>query len=187
MRASMRRWTIGLLCLGGALAFSGCSQADGGASGEAAAQVAPAASKEASAERLLERCAERWGHVSQGNWIEAYEFFAPAERKTSSLQQFLKGKDHHRYEKPEQPQLLKLNGDTGKVLVASMWTPTHPALHKVDLGQDSMTQRLEVVETWRWMEGDWYYLSAESAQEFFLANPGMTRPASDAPSAPPAR
>ena len=124
----------------------------------------------------MDRCTKRWEKVMHGDWIEAYDYLAPSERKNSSIQDFLKGKTNHRYENLERPRALKLQGDEGYVLVACLWTPIHPALHNLDLGKEDLTRRLEMVETWRRGEGDWYYLKAEYPSDFFAAHPEIPRP-----------
>jgi hypothetical protein len=139
-------------------------------------------------ERVATRCTERWKRVDAANWIEAYEYLPPAERKILTLVDYLQGKSKHRFEKPEKPEVLELKDGVAFVSVACMWTPVHPALANVKLGPgESLTERVEMIETWKLTEGEWYFAEATPTREFFVAHPDVPRPTpkASAPGADP--
>lgn len=151
--------------------------------GSAGDQTATAGSTPSESERIALRAAERWKRVAAANWIEAYDFLPPAERKTLTLVDYLQGKSKHLYENPDVPEVLEVKVDVAFVSVASMWTPMHPALASVKLGPgESLTQRLEMIETWKQTEGEWYYADATPIREFFVAHPEVPRPTAKASS-----
>lgn len=158
-----------------------CDRAESGSSGSGVQPVtaAPASSE---AERVASRCAERWKKVAAANWIEAYDYLPPEERKVLTIVDYLQGKSRHRYEHPDVPEVLEVKGDLAFVAVASMWTPVHPALSNVKLGPgESLTQYLEMIETWKKTEGEWYYADAAPNREFFATHPEVRRPTAKAP------
>jgi hypothetical protein len=161
---------------------AGCRPAEseqGGAGGPSA--TTPSTPTES--ERIALRSAERWKKVAAANWIEAYDYLPPDERKTLAIVDYLQGKSKHRYESPDVPEVLEVKGDVAYVAVASMWTPTHPALATVKLGPgESLTQRLEMIETWKRVEGEWYFAENATVREFFVAHPEVPRPTAKAPS-----
>jgi len=163
------------------LVVAGCSQGSTPPATTTGTTTAPAMND---SERVLHRCTERWKKVAAGDWIEAYDFQAPALRKTQTISDYLMGKANHRYESPETPELLELTDDRAYVYVACLWTPTHEALKTIKLqpGQ-SLTEHLEMVETWRKSENEWFYANALSVPEFFNVNPLVKKPAPRAPAA----
>ncbi|MFN0008529.1 MAG: hypothetical protein ACKVXR_11555 [Planctomycetota bacterium] len=145
-------------------------------------QPSATASTSSEAERVASRSAERWKKVAAKDWIAAYDFLPPEERKVLSIVEYLQGKSKHLYENPDVPEVLEVKDDVAFVSVASMWTPTHPALANVKLGPgESLTQYLEMIETWKKTEGQWYYADAMPIREFFVAHPDVPRPAAKTP------
>jgi len=128
-------------------------------------------------ERVVARSAERWRRVAAAEWVEAYSYLAPSVRKTTDLGTYLRGKATHVYEKPGEPQVLELSGDTAFLRATATWTPRHPLLDKVELepGQ-TLTQAIEMIETWSWVDGDWFFVRADQPAEFFNDRPDL-RPA----------
>lgn len=152
----------------------GCDRASPGQGGQTSGT--PSASSDL--EHVTLRCSERWKRVGAANWIEAYDFLPPAERKILTLVDYLQGKSRHRYENPEPPEILEMKDNQAFISVACMWTPVHPALANVKLGPgESLTQRVEMIETWKKTEGEWYFAEATPIQEFFVAHPDVPRPA----------
>ncbi len=139
-------------------------------------------------ERLVERSKARWGCVSKGDWIAAYDFVTPEQKQALPLAQFLPGKDLHEYANPQVQKVLRIEGEKGYVLASAVWTPHHPQLQQVKLepGQ-TLTQELKMIETWVWVDGDWMYFTAEGDTEFlekhpeFLKPPTNAAPGSDSP------
>jgi hypothetical protein len=141
---------------------------------------------EATPERLVERSKARWKLVADKNWIEAYDFSAPEVKKMVSLAQYLPGKSNHEYANPVVGEVVKIEKDQGYVRASSMWTPHHPDLARVKLepGQ-SLTEQVDVIESWHFVDGDWWYVRAQNEEEFFHAHPELLRKSETTPSSTP--
>lgn len=163
-------------------AFTACNQ--GGAEVSTTAQPALEVQKPSpTAERLLERSKSRWDVIVRKDWIAAYDYLSPEQRKDLSLQDFLRDKSNHLYANPRMETVLKLDGENGYLRGSVLWTPQHPQLTKavVPPGQ-TLTQELQMVETWRWADGDWQYVSADRDYEFLEKHPDLLKdPKSVAP------
>lgn len=146
----------------------------------AAAQDAKPA--EPTRERLVARATERWAKIVQADWIQAYDFLSPEQKRATPLAQYLMNKQNHRYENPHVGEVLACDGKDGYVQVSSLWTPQHPKFKEVKLepGQ-SLTQAIEMIESWRWAEGDWTYLRAQNPEEFYQEHPELLRAAPKEP------
>jgi hypothetical protein len=161
---------------------AGCDRAESG-QGAGGGEPTAATSTLSELERIALRAEERWKRVAAENWIEAYDYLPPDERKTLTLMDYLQGKTRHRYESPEAPEVLQVEGDVAYVWTACMWTPVHPALANVKLGPgESLTERLEAVETWKRTAGEWFYADVTPVREFFAAHPDVRQPSPKAPS-----
>lgn len=132
-------------------------------------------------ERLIERSTARWKRVAKAEWIEAYEFITPEQKQAISLNQYIQGKSVHEYGNPRVGQVLKLEKDLGYLRVSALWTPHHPALDKVKLepGQ-TLTEDLDMIESWRFVGGDWFYLRAQNEEEFYEQHPDLLKKAPEA-------
>jgi hypothetical protein len=122
-------------------------------------------------ERLLHRSAELWQHKQAGDWIQVYDFLAPGFKASMPLGKFLSGKENHIYEDASDPFVLKIEKDRGYVEVHVQWTPTHPILSSVDNAEGSLTQILDEVDEWVWLEGEWWL-----AQQHRIADLRTTHP-----------
>jgi hypothetical protein len=57
-----------------------------------------------------------------------------------------------------------------------LWTPQHAQLKtlKLEPGQ-SLTEEVPIVETWKWLQNNWYFVEQEGADKFFEAHPELLR------------
>ncbi len=143
----------------------------------AAAVQAPTAPKHEPTEaRLLERVRERWARAEAGDWVAAFEYQGAEVRKELGLAQYLAKAQHHTYNNVRVLEVLALQGDVGYVRVGGLWTPTHPQLKRVKLepGQ-TLTQDIEIIETWRFADGDWFLMRPDRPEEFFEEHPELLR------------
>jgi hypothetical protein len=159
------------------LATSSCDQKDV-VQAKAPAPATAAAAAAPTAERLTERADARWKLIAKQEWIEGYEYLAPEIRQAMSLSQYIQGKSVHEYANPKVEEIVKLEKDLGYARITALWTPHHPALAKVKLepGQ-TLTTEIEMIETWRFVGGDWYYLKAQKPDEFFERHPELLKKA----------
>jgi hypothetical protein len=161
------------------LTIASCNRSDVQAKTTAPAVTAQAAP---TAERLAERAAERWKRVAKAEWIEAYDFLTPDMKQKQKLSQFIQGKETHEYTNPRVGEVMKIEKDQGFIRTSALWTPHHPALAKVKLepGQ-TFTESIDMIETWRFVGGDWYYVTAHNEEVFFEHHPEMLKKDASAP------
>ena len=164
------------------LATSSCNSRD--AETKAGAPASSAPDKAApTTERLVQRSGDRWKRIAKQEWIEAYDFLTPDQKKAVSVSQYIQGKSNHEYANPRVGDVLKKEKDQAYLRVSALWTPHHPQLAKVKLepGQ-SLTEDIDMIETWRFVGGDWYYVRAQNEEDFFQHHPDLLKKPSDAKS-----
>jgi hypothetical protein len=151
---------------------AGCGQGDVQA-GKPAAQAATA---EPTRERLEARVGERLKSVEARDLAAVHNYFSPAMKKQRTLGQFAQQMENHKYESCRMVEILATNQDMGYVRTGALWTPTHPQVQRVKLepGQ-TLTQDIEIIETWQWVENDWHFVRQESESDFFEANPDLLK------------
>ncbi len=139
--------------------------------------AAPAA-KTPTEEALMERARARWASIDKEDWIEAYNFITPEVRKVNPIGKYLQGKENHRYDNPVIEKVVAKDEAKGVVYVRSrvLWTPQHAQLKtlKLEPGQ-TLTEEVPIVETWKWLQNDWYFVEQEGADKFFEAHPELLR------------
>jgi len=170
---------IGVLCL--AFPLIGCSGSDVDPAevhaAEKAEPVTKAPAVEAPAPQVgdtksaLARSAKRWEMIAAEDWIQAYDYLAPARRKQETLAQYLSNKEDHEYRNPSKPHLIGTDGDFAYIEFSVVWTPHHPILNTVDIGPESYTQTLNMIESWQWVDGEWYWIHVARQNEFLAAHP----------------
>jgi hypothetical protein len=180
--------TTALSCIGLLLALSACSPATSNAQTNAPAVVA---APEPTATRLTERIQGRWATIVKNDWIAAFEFLSPEQKRHTGLSKYLQNKEHHKYENPRVAQVVAITGKEAYAQVFALWTPVHDRIGTIDNlapGQ-TLTQDVEFLETWRWAEGDWTYVRAQRPEDFYKDHPELLRaePAKTGQSAEPAR
>lgn len=121
---------------------------------------------------LRGRARARWGHIARGNWVTAYEFLTPARRDQESLGSFLQGKQDHEYTRPRVLGILDVRGETAFVQVTVVWIPHHSVLGG-GWPDGELSEQLEMVETWQWVDGVWYWSAVERPGEFFGKHPEL--------------
>jgi hypothetical protein len=132
--------------------------------------------------RLLERSAARWAHVTRGEWVESYDSLSPTVKGWLSMEEFLQGKRMHRYEDPGRPELIGIDMEhdhVAYVRVNVKWSSSAPAQTIIcfdrfpeEYGQD----RIEAVETWEWLDGEWWMRWPMSRpSDFFADHPELLR------------
>lgn len=147
-----------LLMAGTVMGIQSCNEdpEDGKSDGAKAAAPAPAAEK--TTEHLLARSEARWEHVAGGDWIDSYDYLSPTIKQWMSIYQFLEGKGNHKYENPSKPELVAYDPedeDKAYVQVNVKWTPLHPILAQVEERPEDLGARIDMIETWVWVDGDW--------------------------------
>lgn len=120
---------------------------------------------------VLDRCRERWEVVVAADWIQAFDFNDPRAKELEPLGSFLQGKEHHEYRNPSKPNLIGTEGDLAYMELAVLWEPHHPIIQTVSNKPEDMTQELHMVETWRWVDGEWYFVGNERQSDFHKAHP----------------
>src|SRR5262249_27350743 len=129
--------------------------------------------------RLLERANVRWAAIMKADWVSVHDLLTPELKHDAPLAQYLAQTQFHTYQNAKVAEVLAIEKDMGYVRSSSLWTPTHPDLARVKLdpGQ-TLTQELKVIETWRWVGGDWCYSKMELETEFFQQHPEFLKVAS---------
>jgi hypothetical protein len=141
------------------------------------ASASPAEIRRPTESRLIERSKERWRLSSAGEWIDVYDLLSPKVKKQMSLYAFLDGKQHHVFNDPSAPRLVGVEGAKAYTEVTVTWTPQHPALMRAEIPEgESLTERFELIETWEWVENDWYLeWPPERPAEFFEQHPDLLK------------
>lgn len=165
---------IGALCL--ALPLTGCNGSDADpdevhVAGKTEPPVEAPAPKVRDAKVALARAAKRWEMIAAEDWIQAYDFMAPTRRKQEKISQYLSNKEDHEYRNPSKPHLIGTDGDFAYIEFSVVWTPHHAILNMVDIGPENYTQTLDMIETWQWVEGEWYWIRVDRQNEFLAAHP----------------
>lgn len=144
-----------------------------------AAPVAPVI--QPTAERALQRSQERWAFGMKKEWVQAYDFSAPEVKRDMPLERYLGGMRVHQYENMRATDVLAIQGDKAFVRVSGLWTPKDPKISRVKLepGQ-TLTQEITMIETWRFVDGDWCYVSPERDSDFFEKHPDLLKQPKDA-------
>ncbi|MFT7669993.1 MAG: hypothetical protein ACI8X5_002700 [Planctomycetota bacterium] len=172
--------TIGGLGLGFALLFvlATCSENTLGPEeavvDSAPAEIAVLAGLESDGpkmETVVSRSESRWDTVTAGDWIQAFEFQDPRAKTIQPIGTYLQGKEHHEYRNPSKPHMIGSEGDLVYLELAVLWEPHHPILGTVSNSPQNLTQELHMVETWRWVDGDWFFVTNERQGEFHEAHP----------------
>jgi len=181
-RTALRSAVLPFAALAGVLllALPSCDSRSVDAGAKPAAAAAPTTPAPTAA-RVAARSADRWQHIAKKEWIEAYDFLTPDQKASVSLANYLQGKQYHEYANPRVGEVLKIQKDAAYVRVSALWTPHHPQLAKVKLepGQ-SLTEEIDMIETWRFVGGDWYYLRAQNEEEFFQQHADLLKKSGDA-------
>jgi len=160
------------------LAVAACAPDAGNSHAAQTQPVAPAVAKTPTDEGLLARARTRWAAIDKEDWIEAYNFISPDVRKVNPISKYLQGKENHRYDNPVVESVFSKDEAKGVAYVRSrvLWTPQHPQLKtlKLDPGQ-TLTEEVPIVESWKWIQNDWYFVEQEGADKFFEAHPELLR------------
>jgi hypothetical protein len=153
-----------------------CGNSSGTPTPSTAQPAAARPKPEPTGERLMQRSMDRWQKIMQDDWVAAYDFLTPEQKKGVPLAKYLGGKASHDYANPKVTEVVGIDSDGGYLRLTVLWTPQHPALAQVKLepGQ-SLTQEVELIETWRWVDGDWGYVEAQRVEEFFEKKPELLK------------
>lgn len=160
---------------------AGPSSADAAKSGAALAEVvAPQVSA------LVPRAKSRWQLIENEDWIQSYSYLAKQIRAFQDLGGYLSGSAVHKYVVKQEPVLIGQDGVQAYVQVLVEWTPTHEELKSAaNAAQGSLTQDIDMIETWTWENGDWYFVNGDRARDFIQEHPSLFRRKGDkAPEAP---
>jgi hypothetical protein len=162
------------------LACFSCS-CDAGAPVPPVAPVAtsPKVVLQPTAERALARSQERWNLVMKADWVAAYDFQTPEVKKSMPLGKYLGSVQMHKYENAKALEVLAVEKDHAYVRISTLWTPQHPNMAHVKLEPgESLTQEVVMIETWRWVDGDWsFQYPPKRDDEFFKDHPELLKKA----------
>jgi hypothetical protein len=176
--------TIAVFCVAAlALATSSCGH-DADAKSPTAKTEAPVPPPIGpTAERAVQRSQERWADVSKGDLVAAYDLYVPEAKRAQTLASFLTRMQVHKYEDPRVDEVVGVNKDEAYLRVSALWTPLLEQTKHVKLepGQ-SLTQRISMIETWRFVGGDWCYMKPDEEVDFFQAHPEFLKHGAGAPS-----
>lgn len=150
-------------------------------SSEAAAVVA-----EPQVAALVSRAQARWQLIENEDWIQSYSYLAKEIREFQDLGAYLSGASVHEYIVKQEPLLVGQDGLQAYVQVLVEWTPTHPELkNAANADQGSLTQDIDMIETWTWENGDWFFVNGARARDFIQEHPSLFRRKGEkAPEAP---
>src|SRR6187549_3803669 len=110
------------LALGALTVAPGCDQRPAHAQPTAAAApVAPVI--QPTNERLQERAGARWDDIAKADWIAAYEYLSPEQKKATPIGMYLQNKSHHKYENPKVQNVLQNDGKNAILRMTCLWTP----------------------------------------------------------------
>jgi len=145
--------------------------------------VAPAI--QPTAERAQLRAQERWAKGVKGDWVAVYDFHAPEVKRELGLAQFLGNMQMHRYENMKAVEVLAVQSDKAFVRTTGLWTPQGPQVSRAKLepGQ-TLTQEITMIETWRFVDGDWCFVRPERDTDFFPAHPELLKKSGTVEGAP---
>jgi len=121
--------------------------------------------------KVVARSVERWEMVTAADWIQAYDFQDPRAKLQQPISAFLSGKEYHEYRNPSEPMIIGNEGDLAYLEMSVLWEPHHPILATVDERPEDLTQELHMVETWRWVDGEWYFVLNERQSDFLEEHP----------------
>jgi len=147
--------------------------ATGGATtaAEATTDVQETATAVATPESLVARSAARWNLIEGADWIQAYDFLVPEAKRLQSLTQYIGGKENFEYRNPSEPKVIGNDELLYYVEVSVLFEPHHPILETVRNRPDDMTEELHIVETWRAIDGEWFWVNNARQGDFLKAHP----------------
>ena len=162
----------GILWAGVVFAPTGCD-----VPAKADARIAPESSidSEPDTSTLLERVNARWEVKCQGDWIQVYDYYSPSFKRERGLYEYLDGKAHHHYKDPTAPTLVSVDGNKAYVETAAHWWTTHPLVVESLPDNGSFEDRLDIVETWEWTGGQWFFVDNERRGEFYARFPDLLK------------
>ena len=143
------------------------------------------------AERVLLRAQERWNLGMKEDWVAAYEFAAPEFRNATPLSRYLSGMEIYKYENMRVLEVVSVQGDKAYVRTSGIWTPVRSKIPqmqhlKLEPGQ-TLTQQAMMIESWRFVDGDWHQMRQDHERDFFDAHPELLKKGSEETQpAPPA-
>jgi hypothetical protein len=166
---------IGCLSLALPLAGCGCGNSDAEviAAGPGPDTAVVEVPEVGNPEDAKDRSRTRWEVIAAGDWVQAYDFLSPARKKQQRLGEYLAGKEDHEYRNPTDPILLGAEGDEAYIELSVLWTPHHAILGAVDNMPDDLTDQLDMVETWTYVEGEWYFTDVGRQKEFLADHPNL--------------
>lgn len=162
------------LALGALTLAPGCDQRPAVVQTVSAAPAAPVL--QPTNERVAARALARWENIAKADWIAAYEYLSPEQKKATPIGMYLQNKSHHKYENPTVQNVLQNDGKNAIIRITCLWTPVHELIKTVKLepGQ-TLTQEVEMYESWRWADGDWTYMRAQRPEDFFQEHPELLK------------
>jgi len=130
--------------------------------------------------------------VTKPDLIAAYDFYVPEAKREQSLAGFMARMEVHKYEDARVLEVVGLKDNLAYLRVSTLWTPVHEMAKKVKLQPgESLTERISMIETWRFVGGDWCYLKPDDETDFFQQHPeflkkhdGASTKAGDTPTSP---
>ncbi len=137
--------------------------------------VAAETAAEPDLDQVAGRSAARWEMIVATDWIQAYDFIHPAIKEHQSLASYLAGKEHHEYRSPSTPVLIGSEADHAYLELSVLWQTHHPQVLAASNIGDDLTQEMQIIETWIWQDGTWYWSSTERQREFLEKHPDLVK------------
>jgi len=185
---------LSLFAVGAIATFSACSsetEAAGpavtSAAGVAKSTSAPAAEGvHPLLASLNQRADDRWNLIENEDWIQSYSYLSREIRAIQDLGTYLKGSSDHNYVVKSDPVLVGQDGLYAYVQVLVEWTPTHAELRNAaNADEGGFTQDIDMIESWVWEDGEWFFVKGERARDFIHEHPSLfRRGGQDAPESP---
>jgi len=102
---------------------------------------------------LEPRVLSRWNTLMDGEFEQAYEFFSPSHRKLFPLEHYLSNTGSTVQWLSVEVESIKFDGNRASVLVAL----EHRLILPMGVGDDFGKIGKDIVETWLWVNGQWWY------------------------------
>ena len=126
--------------------------------------------------RLETRVRERLAALEAQDIVGVHARHTPSARREQGLGAFAQRMEYHRYERCRFVETVAVEGEQAYVRTTALWTPNHPKAREARLepGQ-TLTQEVGILETWRYEDGDWGWVTQERESDFFEARPELLR------------
>ncbi|MBK7875490.1 MAG: hypothetical protein IPJ77_07025 [Planctomycetes bacterium] len=170
-----------VLALATTLASTACRRGSDPAPAVEMAHAQPVVNVAPTEERLLKRANERWSRIVAKDWSAAYEYSTADERASLPLERFLERMQYHEYSTPRVESVVAVEGDEAYTRALVTWKPVGNCKMHVLGDSDPLSDcepslEIEMLESWRRVDGEWFYVRAQRPDEFFEEHLDLRRP-----------